>query len=132
MELPGPEDAARYPSLSPINPRTNTGRRILLGAPDALTLELIANRARNPSLRHCSETAKTRSASRSGWSPAGVLRPSAAKSTIRARFKSRCNVTGERQRASNILRSFREMRTSLASGVIPILNHDSRSMESGY
>jgi hypothetical protein len=41
-------------------------------------------------------------------------------------------VTGERQRASNALRSFRRRQTSLASGIIPILNHDSRSKKSGY
>lgn len=34
--------------------------------------------------------------------------PSAANRTVRARFKSRCNVTGERQHASSTLRSFRE------------------------
>jgi hypothetical protein len=56
-----------------------------------------------------------------------VLRPVAANKTIRARFKSRCNVTGERQLASSTFRSFRERRTSLASGIIPILNHDSPS-----
>jgi hypothetical protein len=72
-----------------------------------------------------------------GWTPTSlaidrVLRPSAANRTIRARFKSRCNVTGERQRASNTLRSFRRRRTSLASGIIPTLNHDSRSKKSGY
>ena len=32
-----------------------------------------------------------------------VLRPSAANRTIRARFKSRCNVIGERQHASSTL-----------------------------
>src|SRR5947199_2200416 len=48
------------------------------------------------------------------------------------RFKSRCNVTGERQHASSTLRSFRERWTSLASGIIHILNHDSRSKKSGY
>jgi hypothetical protein len=61
-----------------------------------------------------------------------VLRPAAAKRTIRARFKSRCNVTGERQQASSTLRSFLERWTSLASDIIPMLNHDSRSKESGY
>jgi hypothetical protein len=55
-----------------------------------------------------------------------VLRPAAASRTIRARFKSRCNVTGERQHASSTLRSFRERWTSLASGIIPTLNHHSR------
>jgi hypothetical protein len=35
-----------------------------------------------------------------------VLCPAAANRTIRARFKSRCNVTGERQRASSTFRSF--------------------------
>jgi len=50
-----------------------------------------------------------------------VLRPSAANKTIRARFKSRCNVTGERQHASSTLRSFLERWTSLASGIIHIL-----------
>jgi hypothetical protein len=61
-----------------------------------------------------------------------VLRPAAASSTIRARFKSRCNVTGERQRSSSTLRSFLERWTSLASGIIPMLNHDSLPRESGY
>ena len=37
-----------------------------------------------------------------------VLRPAAARSTIRARFKSRCIVTGDRQRASSTSRSLRE------------------------
>src|SRR5450755_4205695 len=60
-----------------------------------------------------------------------VLRPAAANRTIRARFKSRCNVTGVRQHASSTLRSFLERWTSLASGIIPMLNHDSRSRESG-
>jgi hypothetical protein len=61
-----------------------------------------------------------------------VLRPSAANRTIRARFKSRCNVAGERQHASSTLRSFLERWTSLASGIIHILNHDSRSKKSWY
>jgi hypothetical protein len=61
-----------------------------------------------------------------------ALRPAAANRTIRARFKSRCNVTGERQQASGTLRSFLERRTSLASGIIPMLNHDSRSKKSRY
>jgi len=61
-----------------------------------------------------------------------VLRPAAANKTIRARFKSRCIVTGERQRASSTLRSLFERSTSLASGIIPMLNHDSRFMKSGY
>src|SRR5450755_2539387 len=39
---------------------------------------------------------------------------------------------GERQQASSTLRSFLERWTSLASGIIPMLNHDSRSKESGY
>jgi hypothetical protein len=43
-----------------------------------------------------------------------------------------CNVTGERQDASSTLRSFLERWTSLASGIIHILNHDSRSKKSGY
>lgn len=70
-----------------------------------------------------------------GWTPTSferVLRPSAANRTIRARFKSRCNVTGERQHASSTLRSFRERWTSLASGIIHVLNNDSRSKKSGY
>jgi hypothetical protein len=37
-----------------------------------------------------------------------VLRPAAANKTIRARFKSRCSVIGERQQASSTLRSFLE------------------------
>jgi hypothetical protein len=60
------------------------------------------------------------------------LRPAEANRTIRARFKSRCNVTGERQHASSTLRSFLQRWTSLASGIIPVLNHDSRSKKSGY
>jgi hypothetical protein len=60
-----------------------------------------------------------------------VLRPAADSRTIRARFKSRCNITGDRQRASSTLRSFRDKRTSLASGIIPTLNHDSHSCDSG-
>jgi len=38
----------------------------------------------------------------------------------------------QRQHASSTLRSFLERWTSLASGIIPILNHDSRSKKSGY
>ena len=53
------------------------------------------------------------------------LRPSAASNTIRARFTSRCAVVGARQRASSTLRVFGLSRTSLALGIIPILNHDS-------
>jgi hypothetical protein len=34
--------------------------------------------------------------------------------------------------ASSTLRSFLERRTSLASGIIPTLNHDSRFKKSGY
>jgi hypothetical protein len=41
-------------------------------------------------------------------------------------------VLGARQRASSILRSFGLSRTSLASGIIPILNHDSPMKKSGY
>ena len=59
-----------------------------------------------------------------------VLRPSAASRTIRARFKSRCNVIGERQHASSTLRSFLERWTSLASGSAMIGNHDLRSKAS--
>jgi hypothetical protein len=51
-------------------------------------------------------------------------RAAAAKRTIRARFKSRY--------ASSTLRSFLERSTSLASGIIHTLNHDSRSKKSGY
>ena len=61
-----------------------------------------------------------------------VLRPSAASNTIRARFTSRCGVVGARQRASSTLRIFGLSRTSLASGIIPILNHDSPTKKSGY
>jgi hypothetical protein len=43
----------------------------------------------------------------------------------RSPFKSQCNVSGDRQRASSTLRSFGERRTSLTSGTIPIFNHDS-------
>jgi len=51
-----------------------------------------------------------------------VLRPAAANRTIRARFKSRCNVTGERQHASSTLRSFRErLGLSLCFGYHPDL-----------
>ena len=38
---------------------------------------------------------------------------------------------GARQRASSTLRIFRLSRTSLASGIIPILNNDSPSKKSG-
>ena len=64
-----------------------------------------------------------------GWTPISlaidrVLRLAAANKTIRARFKTRCVVTGERQRASSTLRSLFERWTSLASGIIPILNRE--------
>jgi hypothetical protein len=76
-------------------------------------------------------------ADKRGWTPTSlaierVLRPAAASRTIRARFKSRCNVTGERQHTSSTLRSFLERWTSLASGIIPTLNQDSHSKKSGY
>jgi hypothetical protein len=41
-------------------------------------------------------------------------------------------VLGARQRPSSTLRIFGLTRTSLALGIIPILNHDSRSKKSGY
>jgi hypothetical protein len=41
-------------------------------------------------------------------------------------------VLGARQRASSTLRTFGRSRTSLASGIIPILNHDSHHKKSGY
>jgi hypothetical protein len=44
-------------------------------------------------------------------------------STIRARFKSRCSVRADRQRACSVSSSLREMRASVASGIILILNH---------
>jgi hypothetical protein len=44
-----------------------------------------------------------------------VLHPSAVNNTIRARFKSRCNVIDERKHPSSIFRSFLERRTSLES-----------------
>jgi hypothetical protein len=44
----------------------------------------------------------------------------------------RSNITGERQHTSSTLRSFLERWTSLASGIIPTLNHDSRYKKSGY
>jgi hypothetical protein len=52
---------------------------------------------------------------------ARVLSPSAASSTIRARFTSPCGVLGARHRASSTLRSFGLSRTSLASGIHPDL-----------
>ena len=61
-----------------------------------------------------------------------VLRPSAASNTIRARLTSRCGALGARQRASSNLRIFGLSRTSLASGTIPVLNHDSPENKSGY
>jgi hypothetical protein len=61
-----------------------------------------------------------------------VLRPSAANNTIRARLTSRCAVLGARQRASSTLRTFGLSRTSLALGIIPILNHDSPTKKSVY
>ena len=42
------------------------------------------------------------------------------------------NVTGERQRSSSTLRSFLERLTSLASGIIQMLNYDLLPRESGY
>jgi hypothetical protein len=41
-------------------------------------------------------------------------------------------VVGARQRASSTLRTFGLSRTSLAMGIIPILNHDSPKKKSGY
>jgi hypothetical protein len=41
-------------------------------------------------------------------------------------------VVGARQRASSTLRIFRLSRTSLASGIIPVLNHDSPMKKSGH
>jgi hypothetical protein len=61
-----------------------------------------------------------------------LMRPSAAINTIRARFTSPCGVLGARQRASSTLRIFARSRTSLASGIISILNHDSPQKESGH
>jgi hypothetical protein len=61
-----------------------------------------------------------------------VLRPAVPRSTIRARFKSRYIVTGDRQRPSSTSRSLRESQTALASEIIPTLNHDSLSFESRY
>jgi len=66
------------------------------------------------------------------WAIERVLRPSAANNTIRARLTSRCAVLGARQRASSTLRTFGLSRTSLALGIIPILNHDSPKKKSGY
>jgi hypothetical protein len=60
------------------------------------------------------------------------MRPSAASNTICARFRSPCGVLGARQRASSTLRIFGLSRTSLASGIIPILNHDSLAKKSAY
>jgi hypothetical protein len=41
-------------------------------------------------------------------------------------------VLGARQHASSTLRIFGRSRTSLASEIIPILNHDSPKKKSGY
>jgi len=41
-------------------------------------------------------------------------------------------VVGARQRASSTLRIFGLSRTSLAAGIIPLLNHDSPRNKSGY
>jgi hypothetical protein len=41
-------------------------------------------------------------------------------------------VLGARQRASSTLRTFGLSRTSLALGIIPILNHDSPAKKSVY
>jgi hypothetical protein len=60
-----------------------------------------------------------------------VLRPCAASNTIRARFTVLGGVLGARHRASSTLRIFGRSRTSLASGIIPILNHDSPWKKSG-
>ena len=61
-----------------------------------------------------------------------MLRTSAASNTMHARFTSRCAVVGARQRASSTLRIFGLRRTSLALGIIPILNHDSPKKKSRY
>jgi ABC transporter substrate binding protein len=61
-----------------------------------------------------------------------VLRPSAASNTIRVRFTLRCAVLGARHRASSTLRIFGVSRTSLALGIVPILNHDSPMEKSGH
>jgi hypothetical protein len=63
---------------------------------------------------------------------AHVDRPAAASKTMRARLTSRCGVVGARHRASSNARSSGVSRTSLASGIMPILNHDSNLNESGY
>ena len=47
-------------------------------------------------------------------------------------LQSLCGVLGARQRASSTLRIFGLSRTSLASGIIPILNHHSPTKKSGY
>jgi hypothetical protein len=60
------------------------------------------------------------------------VRKDQLQSTIRARFKSRCNVTGDRQRASSTLRFFPQKADFSCFGIIPTLNHDSHSGESGY
>jgi hypothetical protein len=60
-----------------------------------------------------------------------VERPSAASKTIRARSTSRCSVVDARNRASSTARSSGESRTSAASGIIPMLNHDSAFRDSG-
>jgi hypothetical protein len=60
-----------------------------------------------------------------------VLRRWAANNTIRASFTWSCGMLGARQRASSTLRTFGLSRTSLASGIIPILNQDSLAKKSG-
>ena len=55
----------------------------------------------------------------------GSIVPPAAIRTIRARRTSPCGVFGARSRASSTARSSSSSRTSTASGIIPILNHES-------
>jgi hypothetical protein len=56
---------------------------------------------------------------------------SAASKPMRARITSRCGVVGAWHCASSTARSSGLSRTSLASGITPILNHDSPPNDRG-
>ena len=59
-----------------------------------------------------------------------VPNPSAASSTIRILSNCRCSVVAARSRDSNTARSFGFSRTSIASGIISLLNHDAEHDDS--
>ena len=67
------------------------------------------------------------SSSRAIWR---VPNPSAASSTIRILSNCRCSVVAARSRDFNTARSFGFSRTSIASGIIWLLNHDAERDDS--